>query len=512
VEDDKDSTPLKMYCEDDTISEIPVKKRKRGSDVETAEVGDDVVKRLDSVTADDSITFKNSNLPPTSPPSSPLSSSSADKKSNLRDPTHSNAVERGRGPGRGRGGRGASSCAKHKSINFGKSSSSVTLVANATPIVPKTAPKVTNNTIIDLTDISPDATPANSSQNTSSVNSNPVNPIQVTPSTTNPPTNPSSTIVSSASTPSAPALLPPPLPPPDHPRRKPFQCSFCPFSTERSLNLQNHQLTHADFLPQNKNAVGGVVGAPVSVPVGSISSGNVGSTCGNPNSSSVEDLTTQDGDDEDDEDDDEDDVQTDEPSGLLSCTECEYTTLHLSQLNRHMLLHSDVRPYTCDKCDFACNTSLNLDIHMQTHAGGDPSKSNELEQILDSNLGSAPAKQSFSITDFDLSFLTAPGAAAAAAVINGGSTAHSTSNGAIVATSPSSSSNGSSEDNPYRCGRCTYSSKNLNDLKQHFGSHVGEPLKAPLKCTKCNFSCNESTHLREHFQAAHVKKTSSEIS
>ena len=26
--------------------------------------------------------------------------------------------------------------------------------------------------------------------------------------------------------------------------------------------------------------------------------------------------------------------------------------------------------FSCDKCDFACNTSLNLDIHMQTHGGG----------------------------------------------------------------------------------------------------------------------------------------------
>ena len=141
---------------------------------------------------------------------------------------------------------------------------------------------------------------------------------------------------------------------------------------------------------------------------------------------------------------------------------------------------------------------------------GDPSKSNELEQLLDSNLGSAPAKQSFSITDFDLSFLTAPGAAAAAAGINGPAATNNGSNGVNAAISPSSS-NGSSEENPYRCGRCSYSSKNLNDLKQHFGSHVGEALKAPLKCTKCNFSCNESSQLREHFQAVHAKKTSSEI-
>ena len=147
---------------------------------------------------------------------------------------------------------------------------------------------------------------------------------------------------------------------------------------------------------------------------------------------------------------------------------------------------------------------------------GDQSKSSELEQILDSNLGSGHSKSSFSVTDFDLSFLTTPNP-----TVNGPSTTVTThsstsapSNGfnnaattsSATASSPSSAPNGSSEEHPYRCGRCSYSSKNLNDLKQHFGSHVGEALKAPLKCTKCNFSCHESAQLRDHFQSIHAKK------
>ena len=303
VEEEKDASPLKIHCEGDTNSEIPVKKRKllsgetpRGASTCT-DVGsgeDDVVKRSDPVSDKETSTLRNSNLPSsTPPPPSPPSLSPLEDKGSQHDQTTSklNANEKTRGfQGTGRG-RGASSsgskCTKHKSINFGKSSSSVTIVANAIPLVANAATIVSNNTIIDLTDISPNATtPSNNVQNTINVIPTPINPSSINLPSIKPP----STNLSSA--------IPPPAPPPpapDQPRRKPFQCSFCPFSTERSLNLQNHQLTHADFLPQNKNAVGGVVGATVS--------GSFVGTGRNLPTESAEDVTTPDHDDEDDEDD-----------------------------------------------------------------------------------------------------------------------------------------------------------------------------------------------------------------
>ena len=164
---------------------------------------------------------------------------------------------------------------------------------------------------------------------------------------------------------------------------------------------------------------------------------------------------------------------------------------------------------------------------------GEQLKSSELEQLLDSNLGSSHAKPSFSVTDFDLSFLTNPNSMANGTsvttttpanpstivpsngfniAITSASAVHATSSSSSgVGSASSSSSNGLSDEHPFRCGRCPYSSKNLNDLKQHFGSHVGEALKAPLKCTKCNFSCHESNQLRDHFQTIHAKKQSHDI-
>ena len=48
---------------------------------------------------------------------------------------------------------------------------------------------------------------------------------------------------------------------------------------------------------------------------------------------------------------------------------CDYTTPRGERLRRHMLKHSDVRPFKCDQCEMAFKTKQELKNHITTHTG-----------------------------------------------------------------------------------------------------------------------------------------------
>ena len=182
--------------------------------------------------------------------SSPSSSSSSSEDKSNDHPTgvKTNSIEKPRASPRIKGASPKAN--KHKSINYGKSSSSVTVVAKSS--------LVATNTVIDLTDLSTSSETIMTSTTTPTPTLTAAAATTTTTTTTMPAAvnSNASHAVNNSSGASAVAQ---PAPSSEPPRRKPFQCSFCPFSTERSLNLQNHQLTHADFLPQNKgSSTGGV--------------------------------------------------------------------------------------------------------------------------------------------------------------------------------------------------------------------------------------------------------------
>ncbi|KAK2186472.1 hypothetical protein NP493_199g06054 [Ridgeia piscesae] len=54
---------------------------------------------------------------------------------------------------------------------------------------------------------------------------------------------------------------------------------------------------------------------------------------------------------------------------IYSCNVCEKVFMSLSHMRQHCLIHTDLRPFHCTKCEYATNTKGNLYTHMRKHTG-----------------------------------------------------------------------------------------------------------------------------------------------
>ena len=54
------------------------------------------------------------------------------------------------------------------------------------------------------------------------------------------------------------------------------------------------------------------------------------------------------------------------------CTECDYSSVELSKLKRHMRCHTGERPYQCPHCTYASPDTFKLKRHLRIHTGEKP--------------------------------------------------------------------------------------------------------------------------------------------
>lgn len=64
------------------------------------------------------------------------------------------------------------------------------------------------------------------------------------------------------------------------------------------------------------------------------------------------------------------------------CTVCDYSSVELSKLKRHIRVHTGERPYLCPYCDYASRDTFKLKRHIRIHTGEKVSFDNSFQLLL----------------------------------------------------------------------------------------------------------------------------------
>eukprot|EP00808_Paulinella_micropora_P031643 g73352.t1 len=162
--------------------------------------------------------------------------------------------------------------------------------------------------------------------------------------------------------------------------------------------------------------------------------------------------------------------------GRLShvCSQCEVA---VSNLNIHMRIHTNTRPFQCPHCDQAFTVSGSLNRHLRTHSGARPykcpncpkacSSSSDLKKHLRIHSGERPYKCNLCPKAFTVS--------------------GSLKNHLRTHTG----------ERPYQCNQCAQSFTRSGDLKNHMRIHTGD---RPYKCTECSKAFSVSGSLKNHLR------------
>ena len=149
----------------------------------------------------------------------------------------------------------------------------------------------------------------------------------------------------------------------------------------------------------------------------------------------------------------------------LKCTLCDFTASSITALKRHIMRHTGDKPFTCTFCDYSCIQASDLRHHI---------KRKHTDQTLNSDQGIGIGSISYKLSGTVPSKIT-------------------TSSGTTMP----------SDEHPFKCPHCCYSSSKSKNLKRHYKRHRGEK---PFACKFCAFSCTQVSDLRIHNKRNHTSE------
>ncbi|XP_077316635.1 uncharacterized protein LOC143936139 [Lithobates pipiens] len=142
------------------------------------------------------------------------------------------------------------------------------------------------------------------------------------------------------------------------------------------------------------------------------------------------------------------DLEKQEVKTLYRCGQCQFSSLMMSVMRRHLRRHSS--KHKCHVCEKTFSSARELKLHVSTHTGVRPHKCNNC----------------------DMAYRTASDLLRHIRSIH-------------------------TLDKPFKCCYCDYSSVEANRMKIHIRSHTGE---RPFACSECAFATTDAFKLRRHLR------------
>ncbi|XP_060041176.1 zinc finger protein 64 isoform X3 [Erinaceus europaeus] len=190
------------------------------------------------------------------------------------------------------------------------------------------------------------------------------------------------------------------------------------------------------------------------------------------------------------------------------CKTCDYAAADSSSLNKHLRIHSDERPFKCQICPYASRNSSQLTVHLRSHTGDAPFQcwlcsakfkiSSDLKRHMRVHSGEKPFKCEFCNVR-----CTMKGNLKSHIRIkhsgNNFKCPHCDFLGDSKATLRKHSRVHQSE-HPEKCSECSYSCSSKAALRIHERIHCTE---RPFKCNYCSFDTKQPSNLSKHMKKFH---------
>ena len=178
-----------------------------------------------------------------------------------------------------------------------------------------------------------------------------------------------------------------------------------------------------------------------------------------------------------------------EEKDLYKCTLCDYSTCVSENLEKHLMLHTDEAPYKCNLCDYDTNDPAKLQNHRKLHTGTKP--------------------YTCSLCDYDTdvydNFVKHVLLHANEKPYSCDMCDYCTVNSELLEKHFLLHTADKAE--PYKCNVCTYVTTQFGNFKRHLLTHKG---KRSYNCYLCDFSTLHYANLKRHTMAVHTRKESSE--
>ncbi|XP_053624196.1 transcriptional repressor CTCF-like isoform X2 [Plodia interpunctella] len=160
------------------------------------------------------------------------------------------------------------------------------------------------------------------------------------------------------------------------------------------------------------------------------------------------------------------------------CTECDYASVELSKLRRHVRCHTGERPYQCPHCTYASPDMFKLKRHLRTHTGEKPYKCDHCNMCFTQSNSLKAHKLIHNVAE-------KPVFACELCPAKCGRKTDLRIHVQKLHTS----------DKPLKCKRCGKSFPDRYSCKVHNKTHEGEKC---YKCELCPYASTTLRHLKSH--------------